>query len=155
MLKLTKKADYGLMAMKHLAEHRDVCAQNVREIAEAYRIPVPLLAKVLQQLARAGLVRSQTGPSGGYLLARDADAISAYEVVRAIEGPHFMASCVTIQGKCEIADCCTIKVPLQKLNDNIRDLLMEMRISHLCEGPVPGRGAGPVQRVQEELVTLQ
>lgn len=154
MLKLTKKADYGLMAMKHLAGQDGMHAQSVKDIAGAYRIPVPLLAKILQQLTHAGLLVSRPGVNGGYALARSADAITAFEVVRAIEGPLFMECCVTVQGECDLADCCTIKGPLQKLNDNIRDLLAAMRISDLCQVDGARQHPSHVHRMDGELVTL-
>lgn len=133
MLRLTKKADYGLMALKHLAEHSNGTAQSAKDIAEAYRIPTPLLAKILQTLARCGLVVSHAGIHGGYELARPASQITAFEVIRAIEGPLFIASCSTVHGDCDLLGSCTVKEPLRKLNDTIRDLLIEMRISDLCE----------------------
>ncbi len=68
MLKLTKKADYGLMAMKHLAEHADQGACSAKDVAEAYGIPQEALAKILQRLAKVGLVRSQHGMNGGCML---------------------------------------------------------------------------------------
>ena len=72
MLKLTKKADYGLMAMKHLAEHAHEGACSAKDVAESYGIPPEALAKILQRLAKAGLLHSQHGINGGYTLARDA-----------------------------------------------------------------------------------
>src|SRR5664279_3207689 len=80
MLRLTKKADYGLMALKFLAEHADAASLSAKDIAEAYRIPPPLLAKILQRLTKAGLLRSHAGMNGGYALSKDARDISAYEV---------------------------------------------------------------------------
>ncbi len=80
MLRLTKKADYGLMALKYLAEQpgnaTGAIAQSAKDIAEAYHIPPPLLAKILQTLARAGLLVSHAGTNGGYALARPANQIS-------------------------------------------------------------------------------
>ena len=70
MLRLSKKADYALMALKHLATHTDVASVSAREIAEAYDIPVELMAKVLQRLARRGLLSSHQGTRGGYRLAK-------------------------------------------------------------------------------------
>ena len=59
MLRLSKKADYALMAMKHLARKTDASAStSAREIAEQYDIPIELMAKVLQRLARSGLLTS-------------------------------------------------------------------------------------------------
>ena len=83
MLRLSKKADYALMAMKHLALRTDAGSVSAREIAEQYDIPVELMAKVLQRLARHGLLVSQQGTRGGYLLARAAALISVADVIAA------------------------------------------------------------------------
>ena len=75
MLRLSKKADYALMAMKHLAAAAgDRGSSSAREIAEQYDIPIELMAKVLQRLVRRGLLASQQGTRGGYQLARRAGA---------------------------------------------------------------------------------
>ncbi len=150
MLRLTKKADYGLMALKYLAEHtaeqalvpahagsKTMYAQSAKDIADAYHIPPQLLAKILQTLARAGLLVSHAGTNGGYALARPASEISAFEVIRAIDGPLFITSCITIHGTCDLAGHCTIKEPLRKVNDSIKDLLSAIRIADLIEEPDP------------------
>ena len=140
MLRLTKKADYGLMALKYLAEQPRATAgpdaqtaQSAKDIAQAYHIPPPLLAKILQTLARAGLLVSHAGTNGGYALARPANEISAFEVIRAIDGPLFITSCITIHGTCDLAGHCTIKEPLRKVNDSITQLLSAIHISDLVE----------------------
>ena len=133
MLRLTKKADYGLMALKYLAEQADNGAQSAKDIAEAYHIPPQLLAKILQTLAKAGLLVSHAGTHGGYALARNAREISAFEVIRAIDGPLFITSCITIHGTCDLAGHCTIKEPLRKVNDSITSLLSGIRIADLVE----------------------
>ena len=74
MLRLTKKADYGLMALKYLAEQTGGSAHSAKDIAEAYHIPPQLLAKILQTLAKAGLLVSHAGTNGGYALSRPANA---------------------------------------------------------------------------------
>jgi len=144
MLRLTKKADYALMALKYLAEQSCDAAAPVfqgspavsaKDIAQAYHIPPPLLAKILQTLTRANLLVSHAGTNGGYALARPADKISAFEVIRAIDGPLFITSCITIHGACDLAGTCTIKEPLRKVNDSIKDLLSAIRISDLAESP--------------------
>src|SRR5215813_15033283 len=112
MLKLTKKADYALMAMKHLAEHANDGALSAKDVADSYSIPPEALAKILQRLAKAGLLHSQHGINGGYTLARAAHTISAFEVIRAIDGPLFITSCVTTRGECDQTDCWNIREPL-------------------------------------------
>ena len=133
MLRLSKKADYGLMAMKHFAEHADHGSCSAKDVADMYRIPSELLAKVLQRLVKAGLLNSQHGVKGGYTLARDAKKISAYEVIRAIDGPRFITSCVTVHGDCEQSDLCTIREPLKKVNQGIEDVLRGISIGDMRE----------------------
>jgi Rrf2 family protein len=129
MLKLTKKADYGLMAMKHLAEHAGAC--SAKDVAEAYHIPPEALAKILQRLVKAGLLQSQHGINGGYTLAREAGTITAFEVIRAIDGPLFITSCVTVRGECDQSDRCTVREPLRRVNQSIEEVLRGIKISEM------------------------
>lgn len=135
MLKLTKKADYALMAMKHLAEHALEGSRSAKDVADSYGIPPEALAKILQKLAKAGLLHSQHGINGGYTLARAAHTISAFEVIRAIDGPLFITSCVTVRGECDQSDRCNIREPLRKVNDSIEQVLKRIKISHMREEP--------------------
>jgi Rrf2 family protein len=135
MLKLTKKADYGLMAMKHLAEHVDRGSCSAKDIAEAYGIPPEALAKILQRLAKVGLIRSQHGINGGYTLTRDPRDISAFEIIKAIDGPLFITSCVTVRGECGQSERCTIREPLRKVNESIEQVLKNIKISQMKEEP--------------------
>jgi Rrf2 family protein len=151
MLRLTKKADYGLMALKYLAEQGDG-ARSAKDIAEAYHIPPQLLAKILQTLAKAGLLVSHAGTNGGYALSRSAKEISAFEVIRAIDGPLFITSCITIHGACDLTSTCTIKEPLRKVNDSIKELLSGIHIADLVEAD--GEQAGTGAPVGGGLVTI-
>jgi Rrf2 family protein len=137
MLKLTKKADYALMAMKHLAEHPSAGSRSAKDVADAYGIPPEALAKILQRLAKAGLLLSQHGTNGGYTLARAAHTISAFEVIRAIDGPLFITSCVTVRGECGQSDRCNIREPLRKVNESIEAVLKRIKISHMREEAEP------------------
>ncbi len=126
------------MALKYLAEQSGVDSDqsgafSAKDIAEAYHIPPQLLAKILQTLAKAGLLISHAGTNGGYALSRPAAEISAFEVIRAIDGPLFITSCITIHGPCDLAGHCTIKEPLRKVNDSIKDLLSGIKIADLIE----------------------
>jgi Rrf2 family protein len=133
MLKLTKKADYGLMALKFLAEHPETVALSAKDIADAYGIPPQLLAKILQRLTKTGLLRSHAGMNGGYALARDARQISAFEVIHAIDGPLFITSCTKGAKGCELTPSCTIKEPLARVNDTISGVLKSISIYDLAD----------------------
>jgi Rrf2 family protein len=133
MFKLSKKADYGLIAMKHLANHREQHACSASEIAEEYGISATLMAKVLQKLARQSLVAAKHGSSGGYQLAKEPTKISALEVITAIDGPVLITSCVTNHGACDATDRCSIKEPLRRVNESILEVLGTVTIAQLSE----------------------
>jgi Rrf2 family protein len=143
MLKLTKKADYGLMAVKHLAEFGKGAACSAKDIAEAYDIPPEALAKILQRLVKAGLLASQHGTNGGYALARNPRTISALEVIRAIDGPLFITSCVTHRGECYQTSKCTVREPLRKVNESIQQVLGRINISDMTEEHGPQSEPSP------------
>src|SRR5207302_7218391 len=88
---------------------------------------------MLQTLAKAGLLVSHAGTNGGYALAKPASEITAFEVIRAIDGPLFITSCITIHGACDLTSTCTIKEPLRKVNDSIKELLSGIHIADLVE----------------------
>jgi Rrf2 family protein len=133
MLKLTKKADYGLMALKYLAEHPETPALSAKDVADAYGIPAQLLAKILQRLTKTGLLRSHAGMNGGYALARDPRQISAFEVIHAIDGPLFLTSCTKGTKPCDLTPNCTIKEPLARVNETIIGVLKSISIHDLAE----------------------
>ena len=155
MLRLTKKADYGLMALKYLAEQANTPhahAQSAKDIAEAYHIPPQLLAKILQRLAKVGILRSHAGMNGGYSLLKAAREISAFEVIHAIDGPLFITSCGPSHSGCDLTDSCTIKEPLARVNDTISGVLRSISIADLADA----KTEVTVQRTPgQELVTIQ
>lgn len=121
------------MALKFLAERPEVASQSAKDIADAYGIPSQLLAKILQRLAKVGLLRSHAGINGGYSLSRPPAQISAFEVIHAIDGPLFITSCDNGLRQCDLNDSCTIKEPLRKVNESISDVLKALTIADMCE----------------------
>jgi Rrf2 family protein len=133
MLKLSKKTDYGLLAIQYMASHNHAIVTNTKQIAEEHHIPVELLAKVLQKLAKKGLVHSQNGPKGGYTLAKAPSSITVADVVEAIEGPIRIADCYKVYS-CIQMDRCSIRSPIEKIQASIIKLLGSMtmaQINHL------------------------
>src|SRR2546423_14190912 len=106
MLKLSKKADYALIAIKHLARQQAQRASSAHEIAQEYSISATLMAKVLQTLARNGLVNARHGAAGGDQFAKPPEQISALGVIFAIEGPGVSTSCVSSHGACGATQRC-------------------------------------------------
>ena len=135
MFKLSKKADYGLIAVKHLAMHREQHACSANEIADEYGISTTLMAKVLQKLARQNLVAAKHGSSGGYQLSKTPDQISALEVITAIDGPVLITSCVTSHGNCDATSKCSVREPLRRVNESILNVLGTVTIAQMSEEP--------------------
>jgi FeS assembly SUF system regulator len=148
MLRLSKKADYALIAMKHLATRSDAGSSSAREIAEAYDIPVELMAKVLQRLARRSLLTSHQGTRGGYRLARGAAAISVADIIQAIDGPLTVTACSTEDENCGQYAKCSVRDPLWRIKDRIVSALatcslLEVAADELQE-PAPQAAATPL-----------
>jgi FeS assembly SUF system regulator len=132
MMKLSKKADYGLIALKHLAMHSGA-SHSATDIAEVYGISAPLMAKVLQKLAKGGLLVARYGSSGGYTLARDPSRITALDAIKAIDGPLFITSCVTSHGECDLTSTCSIREPLRRVNESILGVLDKVTIAQMSD----------------------
>ena len=137
MLRLSKKADYALMAAKHLALRADQGSSSAREIAAQYDIPVELLAKVLQRLVRTGLLTSQHGTRGGYTLARPATTISVADVIQAVDGPLAVTACSTTADNCDQYSKCSIRDPLWKIKDRILAALATVSLFELANDSMP------------------
>lgn len=135
MLKLTKKADYGLIALRHLATQNR--GASAKDIADNYGIPLPLLSKILQKLTRSGVLISEQGTRGGYRLARDPHEITALEVIRTIDGPIILTQCFTEHSACDQSDRCTVREPLRKVHEGILSLLSSLTISDLARDDMP------------------
>jgi Rrf2 family protein len=144
MLRLSKKADYALIAMKHLAQkasHAEAPRReggagahstSAREIAEQYDIPIELLAKVLQRLVRTGLLASTQGTRGGYTLSRAPKSISLADVIQAIDGPVSVTACSTEKVDCEQYSKCSVRDPLWQIRERIVAALGTVTLSEMA-----------------------
>lgn len=153
MLRLSKKTDYALLAMRHLAASSDRGAVSARELAETYNIPAELLAKVLQKLVRGRLLESHQGIRGGYALARPAVQMSVADVIQAVDGPLTVTACSETDHSCDQYSKCNIRDPLWRIKDRLLATLAQTSVAELVNEmpspvtPVVG-GAVPVQMVK-------
>jgi Rrf2 family protein len=136
MLRLSKKADYALMAMKHLALRQDAPSASAREIAEQYDIPVELMAKVLQLLARRGLLTSLQGTRGGYRLARPSSQITVADIIQAIDGPLTVTACSTDAESCDQYAKCNVRDPLWRIKERIVSALTTCTLQEIATDSV-------------------
>jgi Rrf2 family protein len=150
VLRLSKKADYALMSVKHLALRPESGASSsAREMAEAYAIPLELLAKVLQRLVRARLLVSVQGTRGGYRLGRSAASITVADVIQAVDGPVTVTACSPDDHQCDQFNTCSIRDPLWKIKTRILEALTTVTVAELAaEVDTP---AVPVPKVSRML----
>jgi len=137
VLRFTKRADYGLMAVHYIAAHGEDGAVSAKRIAEEFSIPQERLAKILQRLAKRKLITSHNGPKGGYVLTRPPREITVGQVVRALEGPVQIVSCMAEDDECPQFSRCSLRRPVQKIQASISSLLDAMSLEELTAEPVP------------------
>jgi Rrf2 family protein len=127
MLRLTKRAEYGLTALVHLTDHAGEVV-SARKISEQYKLPYRLVGEALKDLCRAGHIRSVRGPSGGYQLAQRAGSLTVGEAIAAIEGAPTLSDCDAkalvglgfgALGDLDVESRCLIRSPLHRIQEDI------------------------------------
>lgn len=143
MLSLTKKVDYGIVALSYLASEPGKTASS-SELSRRFQLPQFLLANILKELAGRGMVESIRGVHGGYRLARSPGAITLAEVIGALEDEDkvSLADCVTADGtprdgNCRISSTCPVKGPIRRVHHRIRALLNDVTLAELSEESAP------------------
>ena len=132
MLRLSKRVEYGLMALQYLAKSGTVA--TTREISSSKNIPYELLAKVMQSLKQEGIIDSYQGVRGGYALLFSPDSINLSRVVKALDERTSITECISPSGEhetCEMFSTCTIKDPMNKLQQRMEESVGKMTIAEL------------------------
>lgn len=141
MLSLTRKTDYALIALTHMAQDPEGCC-SAREIATRYRIPLPLLMNILKLLAKQGLAKSARGPRGGYTLSVSPADITLYDVIRAVEGPVQLVQCVDhgpdVAGDssgpgCCLMSSCPVHSPIQLVHHRLVEFLTSVSLADVVK----------------------
>ncbi len=145
MLSLTRKADYAIIALAHLAKSDgEVC--TAREIAQKFQVPTALLMNVLKTLSHGDLVRSSRGARGGYALARPPEGITLEDILSVIEGPLRLALCSGTnqheEDACELLHVCPVKRPVQRIHERLQQFLRQITLADIVR-----ESADPVARV--------
>lgn len=151
MLRLSKRSDYALIALRHLATPAAKSSASARELAERFDIPLELLAKVLQALVRGGLLTSQQGIRGGYVLARPASDISVADIIVAVDGPLTVTACSDQDQTCDQYLKCNVRDPLWRLKDRIVHTLTTCTLAEIATDP-PADAQYPVMLVSKREV---
>lgn len=143
MLSLTRKTDYALIALTHMARDPEGCC-SAREIATRYRVPLPLLMNILKLLTRQGFAKSARGPHGGYTLAMPSDQITFYDVIRAVEGPVQLVQCANLHEAraegtrgvgCGLMASCPVHSPIQLIHNRLVECLSGVTLADVVNAP--------------------
>jgi FeS assembly SUF system regulator len=139
MLRISKLTDYGTVILARLAQEPGV-QLTASQLAQLTHVPLATVSKLLKQLQRHALVTSTRGLRGGYRLARVPDAITAADVLDALEGPVALTECATQPNLCGIESSCGVNRAWQKVNTAIRRTLSEITLLELA-----GLAAEPIR----------
>ena len=144
MIKLSRRLDYAILAVSHLATRGRSTPLSARALADATRIPPAILATILTDLHRAALVRSARGVHGGYELAVAPEDLSVGGLLRALEGDVRLVECVPSPlgvgasgsdtlpaSSCQIESSCPIKAPLRRVHERIHEVLNGLTFDQL------------------------
>ena len=134
MLKLSTKGQYGVRAMYEIAKAGSIGPVTIKEISEKQDVSVAYLEQILNKLRKAGIIQSVKGPGGGYMLAREPEKISIGQILKELEGPVAITSCLDPSEGCVRVDSCVTHLLWKSLGDNIERFLDSMSLQDLLSG---------------------
>ena len=133
MLRFSKKVEYALIAMLHMASENQRKLSTAKELSHRYHIPLELMGKVLQRLSKQGLVESVQGIKGGYKLKRPLSDISISEILETVDGPFKLVNCMEQKNNtlCDQHVNCTIKNPMGIIQSRLESLFDELKLQDI------------------------
>ena len=149
MNKMNRKVEYALMALKYMSSKYAGQKSTVREISTAVGSPNELTARVLQKLTQSGILSSEQGSQGGYMIARDLSRVSLHELIEKLTGPTGIVKCLHSMEGCDLIGQCNIQSPLGNLNKRLVDFYKSLSLSEILNS----KETGPFQKHGENLGT--
>jgi len=131
-MQVTRQGDYGIRSVLFLARQPFKKISFVTEISEEYKIPRSFLAKILQKLVKAKIVRSYRGVKGGFSLAKQAREISLLEVLEAIEGKVCINVCLQDKKRCHFSKHCPVSPVWAVAQTRFTDTLKKTNFEELA-----------------------
>ncbi len=135
MIKVSKKIEYALMALKHMHEKNPSYLTSTKEVCETYHAPFDVMARVLQTLVQNRILRSEQGSHGGYRLACDLSDLNLLSLVESLSGPVSTASCLHDDQGCDLLANCNIVPPMERLNERMKEFYSRITIKELVGEP--------------------
>ncbi len=131
MVKVHRKIEYSLIALKHMVQKTPGELTTAKEIAETYKSPFDVTARVMQVLAQSGILKSEQGAHGGYQIQKDLSKISVLDLIEIFNGPNKIAKCQNVHESCEMVDHCNIISPINTLNTKLNHFYQSMNVKDL------------------------
>lgn len=130
-VKLSRAGEYGILGLAYIAQQdKEICF--IREIAEAWDLPESFLAKILQKLAKVGILHSHKGSMGGFSLARPAEEITLKEIIEAVQGPIIINWCEVSEELCDRFENCLLERIVQEATAKVREVFSEYTVADLA-----------------------
>jgi Rrf2 family protein len=136
MLKLSKRIEYAVLALKYIAENSDEECLSTKVISQNAEIPYDMSAKILQQLVRSGIINSAQGNRGGYFLSISPNKINLGQIASAVDEDVQLTNCMYENAShedCSRIDDCCIKSPLNKVQNQINEIFNKTFLNELVE----------------------
>ncbi|MBK8973976.1 MAG: SUF system Fe-S cluster assembly regulator [Hahellaceae bacterium] len=150
MLRLAKLADYGLVIAASLVEPAGGKVK-LEQVAETTKLSVPTVRKIMKLLVDGGVVRSERGVNGGYVLARAPQRISVAEIVQAVEGGVALTDCCRDDNHCDVMHACTVQTNWTVINQTVNTLFSRITLSDMTR-PLTSRDL--MQKIQGNRLEL-
>ena len=138
MNKINRKVEYALMALKYMMNKTPGELTAVKELRDHLGMPFDPTAKVLQSLTQWGVLKSEQGAQGGYLIIKNLKKVSFYELTEAVVGPVEVTKCLKSSGPCELIETCNIQSPLSALNDKLVEFYKSLSVYEILQPAKPG-----------------
>jgi Rrf2 family protein len=147
---ISRAGEYGVLGLLHLARLPSGQSVMIDAVSRDENIPKSFLAKIFQDLARGGILRSQRGAGGGFSLARPADQVTVLEVIETIDGRIALQRCLGEEPDCERIEGCVLCGLLEQAQDRLKEVFGQTTLADLAqrqvEGGNVGNGHGPAVR---------
>ena len=149
-MQITRAGEYGVLGLMHLARHAPARMSMIEEVSREEKIPKSFLAKIFQNLAKAGLVRSVRGAGGGFVLVKRPEAITVLEIVEAIEGKIVFQRCRQEKAECEHVGGCALCGLFEQAQDGLKDVLERTTLHDLIRQQDEIKSGGGRQQLHLE-----
>ena len=143
-MQVTRAGEYGVLGLLNLARRPSGQVVMIDDISRQENIPRSFLAKVFQNLVKAGLIRSTRGAGGGFILVKKPEEITVLEVIEAIEGRIALQRCLEEVPDCENSKGCVLCHLFGQAQDRVKEVFARTTLADLRQSPTAssaGRGS--------------